>query len=500
MNNTINMKKPIISASVCGLGCLLGFALITNLAQAAGVENTATPPRPGLAKGVKKNIKPPAPPLEYLSTEPLVITHGEIKMIPINGKVTRIALGSGNILSTTTVDNQLLIIAEQLGSTSLVVWTERTVHTFRVQVVPKDLAEVRAKIDALLARTPGVKVEQLGTQFVLSGDVHSDALQNLRTALQDVPNLIFNVREDRSSPFTRSVLFRLHFIEIKRSLLEQIGVNWAKQLNGPTFGAIGIAKNEGVYRDLPLATDANALLGTTPAFVRRGDNTGGVFLGLATTLTSRINLGISDGDARVLASPELTAKSGGKARLQAGGEVPIPVAGAFGATSVEFKPYGLIFSIEPQIDSKDIITAKVSTELSQIDPSVTVGNIPGFLTRTTATEVSIKPGEMVALSGLVNSELSNAIDRVPGLGAIPILGRLFRSDDFRNRKTELVVLLETEIISAGDGLARQLRDKGVGAKQEFETMVEQSKQASPVIPKNDVQKNDVQKNDVEKDR
>ena len=181
---------------------------------------------------------------------------------------------------------------------------------------------------------------------------------------------------------------------------------------------------------------------------------------------------MSQGDARILASPELTAKSGGKARLQVGGEIPIPLAGAFGTQTVEFKPYGIIFSIEPVIDGSDIITAKLSTELSQIDPAVTVAGIPGFLTRSTSTEISVRPGQMIALSGLVNSELSNAIDKVPGIGNMPIFGRLFRSDDFRNKRSDLVVLLEPEIITVGGGMADQLRQRGVDNTREFEKKVE----------------------------
>ena len=165
-------------------------------------------------------------------------------------------------------------------------------------------------------------------------------------------------------------------------------------------------------------------------------------------------------------------------QLQAGGEVPIPLAGAFGATTVEFKPYGLLFSVEPQIDADNTITAKLSTELSQIDPSVSVQGIPGFITRNTSTELSIKPGEVVALSGLINSELSNAIDRVPALSRIPLFGRLFRSDDFRSKKTELVVFVEAEIIQAGDGLAKQLTTRGQDLQREFEAKLKAAKPTS----------------------
>jgi len=312
-------------------------------------------------------------------------------------------------------------------------------------------------------------VEPVGSELLLSGVAHRETVLQLSAALKDTPGVIFNLREDQGSGFTRSVLFRLHFVEVKRSLLENIGIDWANGANGPIFGYTGVAAAKRIYDSVPNPTniDVNNLLVPSPPFVARGTNRGGLFLGLATTLTSRINLGISDGDVRLLASPELTAKSGGKARLQVGGEVPIPVSGAFGATSVDFKPYGIILSIEPQIDASNVITAKISTELSQIDPAVSVNGIPGFVQRSTSTEVSIKPGEMVALAGLVNSEMANAIDRVPVLSRIPILGRLFRSDDFRNSKTELVVLLEPEIISPGDGLARQLRERGEANMKEF---------------------------------
>ncbi len=426
-----------------------------------------------------------APPVvvapEYLATIQLTVTSGEIKMLPMQGKVLRVALGKGDILSTTTVDDKLLLIAEQVGVTTLMVWTDRVVHSYRVQVVAKDLADVRSKVDALISGLPHVSVQQLGAELVLSGYAHKDELQQLGSALKDTPGVVFNVKPDQGSPYTRSVLFRLHFIEVKRSLMEQIGVDWAKQSQGPTFAGTGVAHNSGIYRTIPQGKEGDNLLDPNPKFLMNGAAKGGLFLGLATTITSRLNLGISNGDVRVLASPELTAKSGGKARLQVGGEVPIPVSGAFGATNVIFKSYGVILSIDPEIDANDVITAKISTELSQIDPAVSVSGIPGFLTRNTSTEVSLKQGEIVALSGLVNSEMSNAIDRVPAISRLPILGQLFKSEDFRNNKTELVVLLEPEIINAGDGLAQQLLNRGLSNKKEIEdAIIEKQKRSEPV--------------------
>lgn len=456
---------------------LLAAACLLPAAALADQSGERSVPAPRTARSA-------VPALVYHQTKPLTMTAGDITMLPIGAKIVRLALGSGNILSTTTVDNNLLVIAEQVGTTTMLVWTKKAVHSYRVQVVPKDLAEVRAKVDLLTRGMKGVKVEQLGSEIVLSGMAHRDALARLSAGLRNTPGVLLNVTEDQGSAFTRSVLFRLHFVEVKRSLLETIGINWAKGANGPVAGYMGVASDKGVYENPRQANYDENLLADVPPFITRNGAKGGHFLGLATTLTSRLNLGVSNGDARVLASPELTAKSGGKARLQVGGEVPIPLAGAFGSTSVEFKPYGVILSIEPQIDAEGVITARITTELSQIDPAVTVAGIPGFLTRSTGTEVSIREGEMVALSGLVNAEMANAIDRVPGISRIPILGRLFRSDDFRNSKTELVVLLEPEIIAPGDGLARALRERGEANKKEFEDKVieVQKKDTLPAAP------------------
>jgi len=466
--------------------CLVGAVLLLGPASHAhaldpdpAFAQTAGAAPPATAKP-RARTRPAS--LHYLPIQPLTIVAGEILMLPVKGKIVRLALGSGNMLSTTTVDSHLLLIAEQVGSTSLLVWTADTVYSYRVSVVPKDVQLVRAKVDAMTRGVSGIQVEQLGNELVLSGTVHKEVLQQLSSTLRDLPGVVFNIREDQGQAYTRSVLFRLHFMEVKRSFLEKIGVDWAKSGNGPVFGAMGVASKQGVFDNQRQLVPGESLIDSAaPPFVIRGTSSGGLFLGLATTLTSRLNLGISNGDVRILASPELTARSGGKAKLQVGGQVPIPMAGALGATSVDFKNYGILFAIEPFIDANDIISARVSTELSQIDPAVTVSGIPGFLTRSTSTEVSLKAGEVVALSGIVNSEMSSAIDRVPALSRVPILGRLFRSDDFRNNRSELVVLLEPQIITAGEGLARQLRERGEGIKKEFDDKMDAMQRKSDAV-------------------
>ena len=482
-----SFRAPPVAVVAATL-CALLWAVTTPLAAqeaaapAAPASTAATALAGKTSLGKRLVAKAPATAAAVLpmplEAEPLVMGVGEIRMLPVQGKIKRIALGNGAFASATTVDNHLMLIGEAAGQTSMMIWTESQIRAFRLRVMPAGSIESRQFLDQIVAASnQRLKLQDFDSRVVVSGDAPKATVDQLAGLSKFIPTLVVNVREDRET--TRSVLFRLHFVEVSKSLLESLGVQWAKDAAGPVFGAQGVARNTGIYNNIPSPQGNTNLLDPDRPFVSIGGRTSGVFLGLATTIASRLNFGASDGDTRVLASPELTAISGGKARLQVGGEVPIPLAGAFGTQTVEFKPYGIIFNIEPVIVENDTIMAKISTELSQIDPTVSVGGIPGFLTRMTSTEISVRPGQMVALSGLINSELSTAIDKVPGLGNVPVLGRLFRSDAFRNKRTDLVVLLEPEIVGGGVGMAERLRQRGVQGSQEFEDRVRDITPAPP---------------------
>jgi pilus assembly protein CpaC len=455
----------------------------TILAQNAPPGKEPPPLRPVSPKPVEAPpVKPkpvkvaaaPAPTPVFIN-EPIEMAIGEIRMVTVPGKIKRIALGSGAQASVTTVDNQLMIIGETTGHSSVVVWAGDQVLNYKLRIIPTDYNTSRRLLDRILANSKRLHLEEIESRMIVSGAATRAEIDQLTALTKIIDGLRLNVQEDQENK--RSVLFRLHFVEVNKSLLESLGIQWAKEANGPAFATQNVMSNDGIYRNIrPPKQDEN-LLAPVPPFVSVGGRTSGVFFGLVTTIASRIKLGQSDGDVRILASPELTAVSGGKAKLQVGGEIPIPLAGPFGTQTVEFKPYGILFNIEPKIGPNDTITAMVSTELSQIDPAVSVAGIPGFLTRNTSTEINVRPGEMVALSGLVNSELSTAIDKVPGLGSIPILGRLFRSDDFRNKRTDLVVLLEPEIITSGQGMAESLKERGKDSVKAFEAKIQE--QAAP---------------------
>jgi pilus assembly protein CpaC len=168
---------------------------------------------------------------------------------------------------------------------------------------------------------------------------------------------------------------------------------------------------------------------------------------LVTSLTSAINLAVTNGQAYILANPRLVTRSGQAASFLAGGEVPIPVAGALGTTSIDYKSYGVKLHIAPQVDAQGHILATIQTSLSQIDPSLSVQGYPAFLTRKTDAVVNVLPGQTIVLSGLIDSTGANDINKVPGLGDLPVLGALFRSTQFQRNQSELVIFVTPHILT-----------------------------------------------------
>jgi pilus assembly protein CpaC len=162
-------------------------------------------------------------------------------------------------------------------------------------------------------------------------------------------------------------------------------------------------------------------------------------------LNAQLNLMEQNGTASILAQPTLSARSGSKASFLAGGEFPYSVSNING-TTIAFKPYGIRLDIEPRVDHNGVIRAKIMSEVSDIDTSVSTTSGPALRTRKTETEFNVQEGGTIVLSGLLKRDVSTSIDKVPFLGDIPVLGALFRSKRFQNNETELVVFVTPKAV------------------------------------------------------
>jgi len=178
------------------------------------------------------------------------------------------------------------------------------------------------------------------------------------------------------------------------------------------------------------------------------------------------------GVVRRLAEPNLIALSGDTASFLAGGEIPIPVAQGLGQTSIEYKQYGVSLSFTPTVLSDGRISLRVRPEVSQLSTAgaVTLNGftVPGITTRRAETTVELGSGQSFMIGGLLNNNVANATDKVPGIGALPIIGALFRSNNFRRSQTELVIVVTPYLVKPVDASAIRLPTDGIKAPSDIE--------------------------------
>jgi len=172
------------------------------------------------------------------------------------------------------------------------------------------------------------------------------------------------------------------------------------------------------------------------------------FLGL--NLLGALDLGETMGQVSTLANPNLTALSGETATFLAGGEIPIPISAGLGATGVEFKQYGVSLAFTPTVLSDGRISMRVRPEVSQLSYASAVQisgtAVPGLTTRRVETTLELGSGQSMMIGGLLSNSHDNNIEKTPGLGDVPVLGALFRSNGWRRSETELVVIITPYLV------------------------------------------------------
>jgi pilus assembly protein CpaC len=142
--------------------------------------------------------------------------------------------------------------------------------------------------------------------------------------------------------------------------------------------------------------------------------------------------------------------SGKKGSFLVGGEAPIPSPGSDGSVTITYKPFGIQLEFTPKVKENGMVDLTVEPVVSSIDTTLSVVvagfNIPGFKTSNTNTQVELRDGQTMAISGLLSETTAKNLGQVPFIGDIPILGELFKSRDFQDNKTELIVLITPTVI------------------------------------------------------
>jgi pilus assembly protein CpaC len=256
-----------------------------------------------------------------------------------------------------------------------------------------------------------------------------------------VSSVVVSATRGAKSPLAMQVQTDIRIVEVNRSELNTLGLYYAKLFNGGN-SSFGIAPpGGGGFRGFGSPSSAAAGISSEGFNLFR----------FGSSSLSIINALESGGFAYTLAEPSLVSLSGQSATFLSGGEFPIPTQSNNNGTQIEFKEFGVSLSLTPTVVADDQIILKVAPEVSELDFSAGVATsgvaVPGLRIRRTETTVSMAPGETFIISGLVSRSTLNNSDRLPGLGNIPILGALFRSDRVSTEEKELIMVVTPRIVS-----------------------------------------------------
>jgi len=301
--------------------------------------------------------------------------------------------------------------------------------------VTRDLNGVRAALKQMMPDAD-IRIEGVGDGVMLSGSsasaAESQQAYDLASRLVGDGTKVVNGIAVRGRD---QVMLKVTIAEVQRQIIKQLGIN----LSGSAgYGSAVVNFNN---------TNPFPISGTPNSGI---PNIGGTFKSVTANLQAMEQSGV----IRILAEPTLTAISGETANFLAGGSFPYPTppTTAGGAPGFAFQNFGVGLVFTPVVLSEGRISLKVSTEVSELSPenSVTMAGttVPGLRVRRAETTVEIPSGGSLALAGMIQEETKQTISGFPGLMQLPVLGSLFKSRDYRNNQTELMVLVTPYIVRA----------------------------------------------------
>jgi len=401
-------------------------------------------------------------------TQNISVPQNKSRLVEIPGSAKKISVGNPNVADILILrSNKIYVLGKQLGTTNVIVWDskDRLITVLDVEVT-HDLNALKAKLYEFMPNET-ISVYTSQDKLVLSGEVTSankiamaEEIANTFTA-KDVG--IINLMSVGGS---HQVMLEVTVAEVQRSLVRKFESNFifARNGNNWTWGGVsgGATFPDATLIDgsrIPIfgIDDTNgAVVGPVideilPNPLNIDDN--GLFASFLTgntLFTAAFDIAKTNNLAKVLAEPTLTSLSGEEAEFISGGEFPIPVPSDDNVT-IEFKEFGVGLKFLPTVVSSDSINLALNIEVSEIastnavtiNPIGTSSNffIPALSKRGAKTTVELGNGQTIGIAGLLDESISDTVDKLPGLGDLPIIGQLFRSQEFIKGETELIILV-----------------------------------------------------------
>ena len=365
----------------------------------------------------------------------------------------RVSVGDPAIASAVTISpTQVLLNGLNAGKTSLILWNELDQPTSYDLNVELDVLGLRDSM-AQVFPNENIQVSQSGSSILLTGAVSAKEVAERAAALaqtqsKNVVSMLAVLQVSNGA----QVLLQVRFAEVDRIAIQQLGINIFSTGAGNTPGAI----STGQFTPPSAAEVTGRIPGGLPGFSTTfalGDLLN-IFL-----FRPDLNLGVTiralqqRNVLQILAEPNLLALNGREASFLAGGEFPFPVVqtgSGLNAVTITFKEFGVRLKFTPTFLSDGTIRLKVAPEVSALDftNALTVSGflIPALSTRRAETEIELRDGQSFAIAGLIDNRLTENASKVPGLGDIPIIGKLFKSRNVNKSTTELLVMVTPKLV------------------------------------------------------
>jgi pilus assembly protein CpaC len=423
----------------CGLGLavLLWPPLQTKFSPSAAY---GFPPQAGKAS-----------PQERSMPEALHLLVGESLVLNLSERVTRVSIADPNIADAMIVTpKEILLNGKSPGQVSVVIWKESGESQIFNVSVDLNVGELAKRIREIFP-DENVKVSSAGDVLSLSGNVSSKAVASeLASLASAVSSKVVNLLQVPAPAINKEILLKVRFAEVDETAIRQLGANLMSLPGAKIIGSTSTQQfsppttlpQTGLTNDQGLFTLSDLL----NVFLFRPD------LNLAATIAALEERNL----LQILAEPNLLTEVGKKASFLAGGEFPFPVVqGGTNYTSVtiEFKEFGVKLAFTPTLDPNGMIHLHVQPEVSSLDFSnaLTISGflVPALSTRRVDTQMDLRDGQSFAIAGLIDNQVTQSLEKIPGIGSIPLLGKLFQSKSVNKSKTELLVMVTPYLVKNG---------------------------------------------------
>jgi pilus assembly protein CpaC len=378
----------------------------------------------------------------------LFVAAGKSAIIDSPVDIERVLVADGDIAEAVAVSpREVVVNGKKGGATTFIVWQQhgkRLLFDLTVQASTERLDAVDRELhQALAGQEVSMTVE--GKDVFLRGTAKDLASAQRAEAIAGTLGKVVDLLNVPVPPAEAQILLKVRFASVDRTVLTQLGVNLFSTGAGNTVGATttgqfpgaGVSASAGQSPGLTLSDALNIFLFRTDL------NLGAIIQ----ALQSR-NL------VEILAEPNVLAINGKPASFLAGGEFPYPTLQGGGAgvgqVTIQFREFGIRLNFLPILTPRGTIRLQVAPEVSSLDSSngltISGATIPGLDVRRVQTEIELESGQSFVISGLLNNNITQNLSKVPGLGDIPLLGKLFQSKSLQKTNSELLVLVTPELV------------------------------------------------------